>query len=266
MGKVIHRYLYQRIGISLFVVIILTGIIGLSLPASWWLQALKQHVPRLNAHQVSGYIWSGKVLDAEIIYRGYAIPLGDVTWRVDWSSLWRFKPCIIFSSHLNSQSSNGYLCTPFFSQQATFPLFAFAISGDEVANALGIEIRGHFQVNMNSLSVTNDHISDGSGHITWEDAQFYNGEEWLTLGNIFIAISSDKHTGDMTVHWRELANHDGQSPIKLDIDMLFSYGRLASVSGTLTPHYTHEKSMTDTLQLISHRQKGNTFFIEKDWQ
>ncbi|ODS24585.1 hypothetical protein AB835_03110 [Candidatus Endobugula sertula] len=255
MTKVIKTFYYL---ILLFIVLILI----LSLPAAWVVMRVQEQLPELSITGSSGYWWQGTAHEVSIIYRGDTINLSDISWTFDGLSLFVVKPCIIFSTLSTVSRGQGRLCIDLFSKKIYFHQLDMTLSAVVVADVLNVEIQGKFQALIRTLILKDNRLVGLQGDVIWRQAKFYNGEEWLDLGILLMAVSSETKNKSMTINWLDMENNLPFNPIDVDVEMLFTNSQLVHIVGTVTPKNMENRSLLDTLELVSHSREGNTYFIK----
>lgn len=237
-----------------------------SLPAQWIVSRVQQQLPNLSIGHVDGYLWRGSVDDVEWVQRGYPLSLGKIQWRLDWMSFVVFKPCLIFSVDAEQRKGQGHLCIHPVSQK----LIAHQLHGElpttDIAEIFGIAVEGVVQIKLDGFTVADRQLEWIRGDLIWQSAQFHNGEKWLDIGNLLIALDSDPVSKNISAHWLDMTDQQGFSPLDVDVDMQFNRGRLLLMQGSLRPLHTTDPSLQDTLALISQYQHGKTYFIERRFQ
>ena len=242
-------------------VLFIAMVVGLIyLPAPWIVYKVQQQVPALSISQVNGSLLRGSAHNVEFIQRGYPLPLETIRWRLDWMSLVFFNPCFIFADQRQAQ---GHLCIHPISHAVVLHQVKGQLPVSDIAEIMGLAIEGNVQITLDGLTLKDQQLFWIRGDIVWQNAEFHNGEKWLSLGNLLIALDSEKESSHISAHWLDMADAQGFSPLDVDIDMRFSQGRLASIQGSLKPLHTTGSSLEDTLNLIATYQEGKTFFIER---
>ena len=238
----------------------------LLLPASRFLQQLQQQIPQLYVSDVKGFLGRGSLSDIELVRRGYAFPIGDAFWQFDFRSFIFLKPCIKFNINNHSSDrqiyhSQGYACLHLFSDQIIFHDVSVAISAKPLAELLGISIAGDFQGEFSGLTLENKKVHFIRGDVIWDHARFNNGEQWLELGRILLSISNTPSS--IAVHFLDMPNEQGVSPVDIDIDIQFGHQQRSRVVGSLKPANMNDQSLLHTIELIADYREGNRFFVER---
>jgi hypothetical protein len=235
------------------------------LPAAWIFTKVQQQVPQLSVNNTSGFLWHGSASDAEFTQRGYPLPLGNIQWHMDWMSFIFFKPCLIFTIDSEMSQVKGHLCIHPISQKIIIYQLQGQIPVTGIAEMFGVAIGGNVQMMLDRFILEDKQLSWVRGDLFWKSARFYNGEKWLDLGDILIALDGQSETKSISAHWLDMTNEQGFSPLDIDVDMQFLHGRLVSIQGSLKPLHTTDATLQQTLELVTQYKEGRTFFIEQQF-
>ncbi len=119
----------KKLGLSIAVLLML--VLGLSYaPASLLKHALPHTLPQLQLAQLSGTVWHGRAEQAGWQFGGAVLPLGQLSWSLQWRSLLAFEPVLSLTAEAGTHRFEGQLRTAadgFWLRQARgrFPLQLF---------------------------------------------------------------------------------------------------------------------------------------------
>jgi hypothetical protein len=245
--------------------IILSLVVFLT-PSSWLFDQLKQQIPNLDALSHNGSLWQGSAAQVSMVSRGYQLPIGEVSWTLDRNSLVSLSPCLTFIIQSVQNNINGGLCFSYFSDAIYFNHINIQFfSADEVATLLGVAIQGKFTGKVHSLSFDAGRLKNIKSEIICKDAEFYNGEKWLVLGELLLSINTQNDSGAERVvaKWSDRLVNDLPTPLGVDVSMSFEKGKLRRVDGYIQARHVADVSLLDSLKLLSDSKAGNRYLLNK---
>lgn len=252
----------------LLALFILVAVVIVATPASWVVYQLQRAAPNLQIAGVSGSAWKGELSGVQIISRGYAIALGQVTWQIQASSLLRMQPCATFTTSATAQSSRGKICVRPFSQELVVSEAYADVAASTIAALFAAEIQGSFTAAIDTIHV--QQIKPGQppnikalvSDIIWQQAAFNNSEEWIALGELLITLSHDEQSGGIKSQWSDNAVDGKPGPVAIDLLGLLTPGPVTTINGTLRPRPHANQAMHQTLSLIGERNAAGAYLID----
>jgi hypothetical protein len=235
-------------------------------PSSWLLSQLKQQIPNLDVRSHNGSLWRGSATQVSMVSRGYRLPIGEVSWTLDQHSLVSLTPCLDFFIQSVQSNVNGSLCRSYFTDTIYFKRVEIKnYSATEVAALLGVEIQGKFTGKVRSLTFGAGRLKNINSEIFWQNAEFYNGEKWLVLGELALNIKTQGHNGVKRVlaKWSDRIVNDSPTPLGVDVLMSFEAGKLKRVDGYIQAQHKTDASLLDTLHILSDSKVGNRYLLDK---
>ncbi len=254
--------------ISLFFVIIFLSLLAIAFYFSLhFFQYTKNTLPDINADSVSVSLLSGKATNVAYTIRGYLLPIGNVIWQVDIASLFRLALCMRFYSDSEKTRASGRLCLNGLDKKMTIQSAIVSIAASEISEITGVMLEGYFQGKIDLFELHNVGIKKISGDIAWRNANFYNGERWLALGDIQLEVDSPEPSV-VIVQWSDRKD-DTLSPqqhipdIDIYMQTVFKNGRFFIAQGTINPVDRYDPALLYTLQLIATQQTDGSFIIDR---
>jgi len=221
-------------------------------PAIVGASALSKAVPNLWLGGVTGTLWDGRASGAQIDMGNKAIPLGELTWKLNPLSLLTLSPCIKFSSDYPGQMASGKLCQSITGKtkvkDTSFEGPVALISG-LIPDA---DVSGKA-----SLQVANGEFSGAKIHklqaqMSWEQASVNIMDKWITFGT-FGAKLSEANGGVKA----KITDVDG--PYKVDLDASWNASKGWGVSGTVVPGPGSSPDVQQGLQVIAEDLGDNKY-------
>jgi len=252
MKKVIIFFL-----VIVFLIIVLIG----AAPANWVLYQAQKAVPSLKVSGVSGSAWAGEMTDVQFNSRGYEVKLGTVNWQLAWPSVLTLKPCVSFSTTLPEQTSRGQVCVDPSQQQLTVNDTYATIPASLISNLMGVQIRGEFDGVIDSLSLSQQKLTELNMDVTWKRAAFNNSEVWLDLGELLITINDDQQ-GGVVAQWSDNKVNGESGPLAVDLTTKLSASQAIGVLGYLEPRPSANRAIYQTLDLIAQRDRSNRYQLD----
>jgi hypothetical protein len=225
------------------------------IPASWVVKAFFPTYTHFSYDEINRAWWNGHIKKTSIILRGYRVLMGDVHWRYEWLSIFSGMPCVTFYSYDVLIQSAGRLCYQLDDGRMIIRDLDFSLSAEEVAAVAGVEVIGRFEGYVEEAVVYDDQVVLVQGNTVWKDAQWHNGEKWLSLGQLLLTATTENDS--MAIHSRDV---DG--PITVDLTMFFQKQYLQSVIGSIHLNDTVDTSLRDTINLFTHEVQGQKYLVE----
>lgn len=230
------------------------------IPASWLGNKVTSAYSMFSYGTAERWWWNGRVKNASMVLRGYRVFIGDLHWQYEWLSIFSGIPCAQFYSHDALMQTEGYVCYSLLDNTIIVRDSHFLLSADEVAAVSGAEIIGHIDGYVEEVVVRDNSLALIQGNIVWNDAQWHNGEKWLSLGQILFAVTTDDN--NIVVHSRDVSSRDVNSPVMIDLTMLFQQQYIQSVTGSVSVNDTTDPSLRDTLHFLADKKQGQQYFVK----
>ena len=243
--------------ISLGVVVWVYFVVS-NFPAVWGAYALTRGGD-IAMSGVSGTIWNGRASLASIKIKGVDHSVGQLTWKLSALSLFTLSPCAQITTQMDNQDFDGYACYKnknSFSLKNTTASFPAVI----IQPLVPLAIDGQFSLNLNTLSIENGKLKTIHGKTSWLNAKIYNGNNWMSLGNVGGDLVDDGSNG-LSAHIM-----DAGGPVHLDLVTNLPYPTGGSVKGglSLPEPYFRELNAEAWLSMFAVRQaddgQGNLVF------
>lgn len=203
----------------------------------------------------TGFWWKGEAERVSIVLRGYRLFLGRVNWSWQPSQIFQGRLCKKFYSYDELLQTEGGFCYHYLSKQWQISDTQMIMYADEVAAISGVEIMGNFETFISQISVQNDRALFVDSDTLWKNAQWYNGEIWLDIGEVLLTARTDKDNIFIN-------SHDVDSPLIIDIAITFQEQSLRSIKGYVQPKQRVDLSMLATLTLLSQQQIDNRYLFD----
>jgi hypothetical protein len=225
------------------------------IPASWAVNQLSAKYSFFSYHGVNRFWWNAHIKKANVVLRGYRVFIGDIHWRYEWASIFSANTCVHFYSYDVLMQAEGRVCYDLVNNDFTIHDVDFFLSAEEVAAVSGVEVIGHFDGYIDEINVRNNEVALVQGNVVWKDAQWHNGEKWLSLGQIlFTAMTNGEH---IVVHGRDV-----DSPITVDLTALFKKQYIQSIVGSIDVSEASDASLRDSVDFFSSERKGQKYLVE----
>ncbi len=232
------------------------------LPAGWFIYTIQQSIPSFQATGVTGTVWQGEASYAQWSERGHTLPLGELQWYIDITSLVTLSPCLNFSSSAGSQQLKGEVCYSIFSKKINAQEIDLALPIANVAPFFGVDLSGNISAFIKSIEITQAGFVDVDANALWEQASIYTGSEWLAVGNIQARFSDENY--NVVSQWRHITNAR-PAPLVVDITakLIDAFAKKPSikVEGLIKPR-ERNSGFEPVLQFIGNKNNDGSYRID----
>jgi len=221
------------------------------LPAVWGAYALTRSGD-IAMSGVSGTLWSGRASLASIKLKGIDHSLGQVTWDLNFFSLFTFKLCALVTTQMDNQQFDGYVCTKgknAFLLKDTTMNFPAAL----VQPMLPLPIDGQFAVTLDALEIDEGKYYQARGKVTWVNGKINNGSNWMAVGTLGADLKDDGKNG-LTAQIVDI-----DSPLRVNIESRLPYPTGATVKGNfaMPENYFHDADAGAWLSMFAIQQAND---------
>jgi hypothetical protein len=225
-------------------------------PASWLFKTERFEALNVHFSHVDDYWWRAHMADVSVVVRGYRLLLGDIDWRYDFNSLVTLKYCAFFSTKAQWLRSEGKVCYDLTNSTVVLNAVNLNMAVDEIAAITGVEASGNFEGFFSRIVFHNGQLAAVNGDAAWKNTQWHNGEKWLVLGETLLAFATLEALNEITIQWLDI-----DSPISIDVTAVVQSQQLNRIYGYISPNSFRDKSLLDTLGLLSQdKQEGRYIF------
>lgn len=249
----------------LLLTLLLTLILTLRLlPASWVIYGVQQAAPGLQVAGVSGSLWQGQVDASQWVDRGKTLPLGRLQWQLQWLSLFTLSPCADFSAVAAEQTIKGQGCYSLLSGKAVLKQTDASLPMAQIAPFFNVDLNGRVDAYIDLLTWQERLLGETAGNLLWQRAAFYNGSQWITLGDLQ-ANATDDAKGGLTAQVKSLDT--AQQPVPLAVDLNVAVSGLSkpvpefAVKGTVAPS-RQTAALNQILQLVGEPISGGGYRLD----
>lgn len=241
--------------INLVLLFLIVLVVVAVIPSSLVANRIMAERKDISIPQSSGFWWEGEAERVSLVLRGYRLFLGRVNWVWQPSQIFNGKLCVNFYSYDELLQTEGAFCYHQSSQQWQLSNTQMTISADEIAAISGVEIMGDFETFVSQLTIQGDEQLFIDSDTLWKNAQWYNGEKWLAIGEVLLTARTDKEN-------IIIKSRDVDSPLIIDMAIKFEEKSLHSIDGYVQPKQRVDLSMLATLTLFSQKQVDNRYLFE----
>ncbi|MGH1486804.1 MAG: type II secretion system protein N [Cellvibrionaceae bacterium] len=210
-----------------------------AIPASWVIYGVQQAAPGFQVSGVSGSLWNGQASYTQWVDRGHTFPLGELQWGLQGLSLLALHPCINFSTKTPDQSIKGQACYGVLGGAATLKNVDASLPIANVSPYFNVDLEGNVDAYIKqAVWQKSQQLGDTDANLLWQRAALYNGNQWISLGDIQ-AQANDDGNGGLVSQWNSVDSAQARPPVNLDLNTVVT--QLASnkpslqVSGTIRP-------------------------------
>lgn len=245
------------------------------LPVQWLLDKPVPSFGKVNMGAISGNGWQGVVLeDVSVDHRGYRVEAGNISVRYDDISLQTGSICIRAASLTTDSiiSGNGIICYHWNEQSWSIYDASIKSSGQLVAELTGIALQGRLLANINHAYISSAYELYGvNGELTWDEAQWFNGEQWIVLGQLFSTVDSipehqhSARSSEIKSAPIEINTMDVDSPLEVSMKTIIAMQGVTTIEGYIQPYADVAQSLIDSLQLAASSQQGQRYYYHYQW-
>lgn len=219
---------------------------SLFVPVSWL--AKQDLIKGVAPEQLQGYWWRGSLQNSSLRLQGHEVELELVSWDHDWRSLLSLQFCSFVVARGDQAGADGKACfeAP---KVINFEDVSLKFLAVELADITGLEIAGSFEAYAESMQIANQELIFLRADALWQFAQFHNGEKWIELGEISIALDKAMDDGPLLTHWTSFS-----SPAVIDIKTYYEKNGSGKIAGFIEPDKLQDSSFIETLELFSQRR------------
>ncbi len=231
-------------------------------PAQWLIYTIQQATPSFQASNISGTVWQGEASYAQWSERGHVLPLGELAWQINISSLLTLTPCVRFSSSAGPQQLKGEACYSIFSKEVSAKEIDVSLPIANIAPFFGVDLSGNITAFIKNIEVTQTSFNNVDANLLWEQASISNGNEWLAAGNIQARLGDEN--GSLISRWRHIA--EGKpAPLEVDITAtltdVLTQKPVIKVEGVIKPR-SRKSGFEPILQLIGNKNNDGSYRID----
>jgi hypothetical protein len=158
-------------------------------PAHLASRVVDNFIPQLSIDQYTGTLWSGRASKVIAIVDGTAIYLGDLSWQVKPLSIFLLQPRVDIKSSAITHGFNAELSASPFGTVSVNNFFAYFPTA-MLEPWLPLLVTGDVEVTVDTLSFSNESVSELAGHLTLDEAVWIAGDSDMLLGNYKANFSS----------------------------------------------------------------------------
>ncbi|MGS2718573.1 type II secretion system protein N [Eionea flava] len=244
-------------------------------PIQWLLGQSAFSFGKVNIGAVSGNGWQGyKVRDVSVDHRGYRIEAGNIRVRYADVHLLSRSICVHVRSLTTEKmmTGNGRICYHWGDQSWSISDVSIQSSGQLVAELTGIELQGQLFAHINYAHISAAHqLYNIDGEVTWNEAQWFNGEQWIALGQLLATVDSlseSQYVEPLLAAESpqiEINIMDIDSPLQVSIKTIIAAQGITSIEGYIQPYADIGQSLRDSLQLVASSQQGQRYYYYYQW-
>jgi hypothetical protein len=207
-------------------------------PASWVIYGVQQAAPGFQVSNVTGSLWEGGAGYSQWVDRGKTLPLGELKWDLQGLSLLSLSPCVNFSTSAPQQTITGAACYSLLGGSATLKDTDASLPIANISPYFNVDLEGNIDAYIEkAVWLKEQRLGDMLANFLWQRAALYNGNQWISLGDIQ-ANANDDGQGGLVSQWSSVET--GQKPpvlidINANVTALSSNSPSFKVTGTINP-------------------------------
>lgn len=223
------------------------------IPAHWAAWLVNQAAP-LQLSQISGSFWKGRAASAQLQIDEHTLSMGTLDWDLNPWSLLILRPCLDVKTKLNKQKLSGEWC--FGLGGIGLHDTEFSASAELAQLWLPVNLQGQISGQIQEATIDGEaRVTALNGNINWNQARYYNGRHWMTLG-AYAAKLSNNQSGGVSAQIFDLSG-----PIQVKMEL--STDDSIAISGNITLKEDAPTEFAQWLPLIAEQAADGSYNV--DW-
>jgi len=231
-------------GIIVWLVLVITAI-----PAVWAMYIVQSAVPGWRADSISGNFWQGRAENSQLNIDGKPLDLGSLQWRLQPLGLLWLRPCVSFTTTLDSQTTQAQACVSLLSQTVTLHDAHVSLNAALLEPWIALQLAGDIDLRIRSLELSDNALSRLDGALQWRRAQAHNSLAWISLGNLQARLSDDQ-AGGLASQWQDIQASGEEGPVAMDMKVQLPVDGGVIALGNVTPRGSAAPEITQILQTL----------------